>query len=146
MTTTEPPGDGFPAGIHHVALTVTDLAISRTWYRQLLGSEPLLDEDVPALPGHHAGFHHIIFALAGGTILALHGHQTTDSSHRFDERRPGLDHLGFPVRDRAELEAMRQRLDGLGVQHSDLASDALGFGLSFRDPDGIALEFWTARS
>jgi hypothetical protein len=41
---------------------------------------------------------------------------------------------------------MRGRLDDLGVQNGGVTEDALGFGLSFRDPDGIALEFWAPRS
>jgi catechol 2,3-dioxygenase-like lactoylglutathione lyase family enzyme len=136
----------FPATVHHIALTVTDLDASRAWYQSLLGSDPVIDEDVPALTGHHRGFHHTIFVLAGGTILALHGHRDTEPADRFAELRPGLDHLGFGCADRAELERLAARLDELGVEHGGIADDALGHGLSFRDPDGIALEFWAARS
>jgi glyoxylase I family protein len=136
----------FPAAVHHVALTVTDLEASRAWYRRLLDAEPVLDEDVPALPGHHKGFHHTIFMLASGAILALHAHQATDRAHRFDELRPGLDHVGFSCADRAELERLRARLDDLGIRHGGIADDALGHGLSLRDPDNIALEFWAPRS
>jgi glyoxylase I family protein len=67
----------FPATVHHVALTVTDLAASRAWYRRLLGTDPILDEDVPSLADHHQGFHHSIFALAGGFLLSLHSHAAT---------------------------------------------------------------------
>lgn len=131
-----------PTTVHHIALTVTDLKTSRAWYRRLLGTEPVLDEDVPALPGHHDGFHHTLFPLAGGTILALHAHARTDPADRFDERRPGLDHLAFPCRDRAELQSWADRLDRLGLASARIADDDLGHGLSVRDPDGIALEFW----
>jgi glyoxylase I family protein len=136
----------FPAAVHHVALTVTDLEASRTWYRRLLGAAPVIDEDVPALPGHHKGFHHTIFVLPSGVILALHAHVATDSAHRFDEGRPGLDHIGFSCADRDELERLEARLDELGIQHGSIADDELGHGLSFRDPDNIALEFWAPRS
>ncbi|GAA1032350.1 VOC family protein [Virgisporangium ochraceum] len=131
--------------MHHIAVTVTDLEASRVWYRQLLDAEPVLDEDVSALPGHHEGFHHTIFVLGSGVILALHAHSDTDPAHRFDERRPGLDHIGFSCADRDELERVRGRLDELGIKHGGIAGDALGFGLSFRDPDGVALECWAPR-
>ena len=137
---------GFPAAIHHVALTVTDLETSRTWYRRLLNDDPVLDEDVPAVPGHHKGFHHTIFVLPSGVVLALHAHTATDLDHRFDELRPGLDHVGFGCADRAELERLRARLDELGIPHGGIAEDELGHGLSFRDPDNIALEFWAPRA
>jgi glyoxylase I family protein len=136
----------FPAAVHHVALTVTDLPTSRDWYRRLLGADPVIDEDVPGLPGHHKGFHHTIFVLAGGAVLALHAHPSGDRAHRFDELRPGLDHVGFGCTDLAELERLRDRLDGLGISHGGIADDELGHGLSFRDPDDIALEFWAPRS
>jgi catechol 2,3-dioxygenase-like lactoylglutathione lyase family enzyme len=136
----------FPSAIHHVALTITDLEASRDWYRRLLDADPVIDEDVPALPGHHKGFHHTIFVLSSGIILALHAHDATDRAHRFDELRPGLDHIGFSCADRGELERLQARLDELGIQHGGIAEDELGHGLSFRDPDNIALEFWAPRT
>ena len=136
----------FPATVHHLALTVTDLEASRTWYRRLLGTDPVIDEDVPAIDGHHKGYHHTIFALPGGFILSLHGHAATDTGQQFDELRPGLDHVGFGCADREELERLAERLDRLGIEHGDINADALGHGLSFRDPDGIALEFWAPRA
>ncbi len=136
----------FPAAVHHVALTVTDLEASRAWYRRLLDADPVLDEDVPPLAGHHDGFHHTIFQLPGGMILALHAHRGTDLAHRFDERRPGLDHIGFTCSDRAELERWQARLDELGIRHGGIADDELGHGLALRDPDDIALELWAPRS
>jgi catechol 2,3-dioxygenase-like lactoylglutathione lyase family enzyme len=136
----------FPAAIHHVAVTVTDLEASRAWYRRLLGAEPVIDEDVAGLPGHHQGFHHTIFALSSGIILALHAHPATDRATRFDELRPGLDHIGFSCADRGELERLQARLDQLGIKHGGIADDRLGCALSFRDPDGVALEFWAPRA
>jgi glyoxylase I family protein len=72
--------------------------------------------------------------------------QRTQGSPRFDELRPGLDHIGFTCSDRSELERLQARLDELGIQHGGIAEDALGHGLSFRDPDDIALEFWAPRT
>lgn len=135
----------FPTA-HHVALTVTDLEVSRPWYERLLGMEPALDEDVPALRDHHHGFRHIVFALPGEFVLALHKHDATDRDHHFDEFRPGLDHISFGCADRRELERWQERLDELGIKHGGVAEDAQGFGLSFRDPDNIALEFWAPLS
>jgi glyoxylase I family protein len=93
----------FPA-MTHVALTVTDLDASIQWYERLLGIKPVLDEDA-------GGFHHTVYLLQGGTLLGLHKHPATDGNDRFDEHRPGLDHLSFGVADRAELEAWQARLE-----------------------------------
>ncbi len=48
----------------------------------------------------------------------------------------------FPAR--AELEKWRDRLDELGITHGGIKKAAYGSGISFRDPDNIALEFFIA--
>lgn len=123
----------FP-GITHVALTVTDLGASTAFYQQLFDAVPVLDEDAGA-------FHHTVFAV-GGTLVGLHTHPATDTTERFDERRVGLDHVSFTCDDRAQLEVWASRLDDLGIAHGDILDAPYGSGLSFRDPDGIALEFF----
>jgi catechol-2,3-dioxygenase len=67
-------------------------------------------------------------------------HQPREES--FDELRTGLDHLAFRCADRGELGAWALRLDALGVAHGDIVDAPYGSGLSFRDPDNIALEFF----
>ena len=84
--------------------------------------------------------------LSSGFILALHAHPATDRAHRFDELRPGLDHIGFGCAGRGELQRLQAHLDELGVQHGGITEDEHGYGLSFRDPDDIALECWAPRS
>ena len=50
----------------------------------------------------------------------------------------------FGCADRAELEKWTRRLDELGIVHGGIKDAAYGSGVSFRDPDGIALEFFCA--
>ncbi|HEY9413957.1 MAG TPA: VOC family protein [Pseudonocardia sp.] len=124
--------------ITHVAVTVTDLEVSREWYRRVLGSDPVLDEDT-------GPFHHVVFAL-GGTLLGLHGFPDLAETSPFDERRPGLDHLAFGCATRDELVAWADRLDALEVAHGGVVDAPYGSGLSFRDPDNIALELFAPPS
>lgn len=128
MTTTTIPAIG------HVAVTVSDLARSEAWYTKVLGVEPVLDEDT-------GPFRHIVYPL-GGTLLGLHGFPDLATTEPFDERRPGLDHIAFVCADRSELEAWAARLDELGVAHGGVVDAHYGSGLSFRDPDNIALELF----
>jgi glyoxylase I family protein len=120
--------------ITHVAVTVTDLAVSEAWYTKLLGVEPVLDEDT-------GPFRHIVYSV-GGTLLGLHGFPRLTSVDAFDEHRPGLDHIAFGCADRAELEGWEARLDELGITHGGIVDAGYGSGLSFRDPDNIALELF----
>lgn len=122
--------------ITHVAVTVTDLERSTRWYSTLFGADPVLDEDETT-----GGFHHTVFALPGGQLFGLHTHPRHDAGV-FDERRAGLDHVSFACRDRAELEAWRGRLDELGIAHGGIVDAHYGSGVSFRDPDNIAMEFF----
>jgi len=62
-------------------------------------------------------------------------------SEPFDERRPGLDHLAFACANRAELEQWESKLNALGIENGGIVDAPYGSGLSFRDPDNIALEF-----
>ncbi|NKZ12184.1 VOC family protein [Mycolicibacterium septicum DSM 44393] len=125
----------FPA-LAHVAVTVRDLAVSGPWYRTLFGADPVLDEDTDA------GFHHLVWLLEGGTLFGIHQHRNPAPDEGFSEFRVGLDHVGFGCASRADLQAWVERLDGLGIAHGGIVDAPYGSGLSFRDPDGIALEFF----
>ncbi len=127
--------NAFPA-IGHVALTVRSLSVSRPWYQRLLGADPVLDEPVDG------GFHHAVF-LVGGTLLGLHEH-TTPAEGTFSAHNIGLDHVAFACSDRSALTEWADRLEELGIDHGGIVDAHYGSGLSFRDPDGIALEFFAA--
>lgn len=124
----------FPA-LTHVAVTVSDLGRSRPWYNALIGADPVLDEDT-------GPFHHVVWLLGNGTLLGIHQHAKPSSNEPFDELRPGLDHLAFGCANRAELETWEKKLDELGYKHGGIVDAPYGSGLSFRDPDNNALEFF----
>jgi glyoxylase I family protein len=124
--------------ITHVAVTVTDLEKSEAWYSSVLGVKPVLDEDT-------GPFRHIVYSL-GNTLLGLHGFPDLHSKDAFDERRPGLDHIAFGCANRGELVEWAARLDELGIAHGGVVDAGYGSGLSFRDPDNIALELFAPPS
>jgi glyoxylase I family protein len=89
----------------------------------------------------HARLASVVFAL-GDTLLGLHQFPDGTGDERFDERRVGLDHVAFGCSDRNELTRWQAHLDDIGVCHSGIVDAGYGSGLSFRDPDNIALEFF----
>jgi catechol-2,3-dioxygenase len=121
----------------HVAVTVTDLDRSTRWYTELFGSGPVLDEDEAS-----GVYHHTVYLVGGGQLFGLHKHTTDGAGGDFDERDSGLDHIAFACADRAVLDAWGGRLEEIGISHGGVVDRAYGSGLSFRDPDGIALEFF----
>ena len=123
--------------ISHVVITVRDLSVSVPWYEALLEAEPVLDEDTDP------DLHHTVYLLGNNTLLSLHQHFGTPAPEGdFSEYRVGLDHVAFGVADRGELEKWARRLDELGIAHGQIKDASYGSGLSLRDPDGIALEFF----
>lgn len=129
----------FPS-IAHIAVTVTGLDRSTRWYSAFFGAAPVLDEDETT-----GGFHHTVYVLDGGQLFGLHTHPA-GTGEDFDEHRTGLDHVAFACQDRSELESWVARLDQLGVTHASIVDASYGSGLAFRDPDGIALEFFAPPS
>jgi catechol-2,3-dioxygenase len=121
--------------IGHVALTVKDLNQSVTWYEELFGSKPLME-------GDEGTFRHVVWMIGDNNIIGLHEFPDLVDDQPFNERRIGLDHVAFACENRAELERWEKRLDELGVRHGGIVDAPYGSGLSFRDPDNNALEFF----
>jgi glyoxylase I family protein len=125
----------FPA-LGHVAVTVQSCDASKPWYDALFGAAPVIDEDT-------GPFRHVVWALPGGSLIGIHEHPGhTEAGDTFSEYRVGLDHVGFHCAARSDLETWAAHLDGLGYAHSEIVDAGYGSGLSFRDPDGNALEFF----
>lgn len=126
--------------VSHLDLSVSDVESSARWYGEVLGLRRLTRADLD---------NRIMIVLRhddSGLIVGLIQHREP-AADRFDERRPGLDHIGFAVGDRSDLDAWQTRLAELGVEHSPVqdAPSGTGTALVFRDPDNIQLEFWWAR-
>ena len=131
--------------LHHLALTVTDVDASVRWYQDVFGVSLLID--VP----HAGGVGKVLADEQRELMIVIHRHDTNDGGP-FGETTTGLDHAGFVVPERADLEAWQAHLEINGVIRSDVADKALtqspiadepyGSVLVFRDPDNIQLEFF----
>jgi glyoxylase I family protein len=129
--------------IHHLRLTVTDVARSREFYTRLLG----FDVAVESPPRDDPDFESLYPVLWGGVVMVRGGlllglRPVAPDGDRFDEDRVGLDHLSFSVAGRADLEQAVELFDAHGVAHGGIQT-LDGFGihiLPFRDPDNIQIE------
>ncbi|MFN8464729.1 MAG: VOC family protein [Caldilineaceae bacterium] len=120
-------------GVHHVALTVSDVRRSQAFYVELLGFNHLLDFGPRALL--HNGSVVLALTPAPDPSQAIAG-------DRFSENRIGLDHLSLSVASMADLEAAVQLFDAHGLEHGAVKPlDGLGIAvLALRDPDNIQVE------
>ena len=117
------------SGFSHVALTVSDMKVSREFYSQTLGLTVLDSSE---------SYCALLIGGEGLTALILTSHD--GGIHEpFNELRPGLDHVSLAVPDLTSLDAWQARLAERGV-HSDLRRSEWGHHLNFRDPDNIAVE------
>lgn len=130
--------------LHHIRITVTDLARSRAFYSEVLGFEIAAESpghpDDPRVRSDPAQLYGGVVFQTNGFLFGLRPVALSDD--RFDSERVGLDHVSFAVDSRADLDEAIARLDERGVPHGEVIELA-DFGiaiLSFSDPDGIHLE------
>jgi glyoxylase I family protein len=105
--------------IAHGRLTVTDIARSRRFDDAVLGWPVLLEipegADEATRPQLRFLFSGVIDNI-GNALIGLRP-VATDTFH---EDHSGLDHIAFPVANRAELDAAAAYLDELSVAHEDM--------------------------
>ncbi len=135
--------------LHHLALTVSDVEASTRWYEDVFGVHHVMDAP------HPGGVGKVLADDARELMIVLHHHDANDGT-LFGETTTGLDHAGFIVPGRDDLEAWQDHLEANGVVRSDtadkpltqspIADEPYGSVLVFRDPDNIQLEFFSAAS
>ena len=135
-----------PAQLHHLALTVTDVDASVAWYEAVFGIR--FQVDVP----HEGGVGKLLADDDRQLMVVLHRHES-NAGALFDETVAGLDHAGFRVPARSDLEAWQDHLEAHGVvraetadkplTQSPIADEPYGSVLVFRDPDNIQLELFS---
>jgi catechol 2,3-dioxygenase-like lactoylglutathione lyase family enzyme len=122
------------AGVHHVALRVSDLPRAKRFYTETLGFPIVLD--TPDL----------LLFLAGGTVIGLRAPSPeTPVPDVFTPHRVGLDHIALACTEAAELERVAAALASAGIESTGAKTDeALGKRyVAFKDPDRIAWEFYS---
>jgi catechol 2,3-dioxygenase-like lactoylglutathione lyase family enzyme len=132
-------------GLHHIALTVTDLDASIDWYGHVFGISHRMDGP------HEGGIGKLLADDGFELVIVLHRHDVNEGE-LFGEARTGLDHVGLGVPTRAHLEAWQDHLEANGVvraevadkplTQSPIADEVYGSVLVFRDPDNIQLELF----
>jgi catechol 2,3-dioxygenase-like lactoylglutathione lyase family enzyme len=127
----------YSSGFDHVATLTPDLDRFADWYGTVFGAEVTFRMD--AKEGHPKMY---ILDMGGGA--ALNVFEVPESEILGDRRRQGgrggIDHYGIAVRNRAELEATRERLVSVGADIGEIQQLGDCWSLFFRDVDGMELE------
>lgn len=120
-------------GVHHIVLTVSDPSRSAAFYERILGVKAF------------AGNEQVRCVSCGNFLLCLQRPpKQAWPNDRFDENRLGLDHIGFSVESRLQLEELLVALKELNVETAGIEYDPDGQGdyVCFRDLDNIQIEFY----
>jgi catechol 2,3-dioxygenase-like lactoylglutathione lyase family enzyme len=123
-------------GVHHVGLTVPDLAAARRFFVEELGYEQRGERpDYPAA-----------FVSDGKILISLWQVKDPSRAVPFDRAQNiGLHHLALAVDGHAALDALHQRLAQLDEIEIEFAPEPIGGGptrhMMIRAAGGLRLEF-----
>jgi catechol 2,3-dioxygenase-like lactoylglutathione lyase family enzyme len=138
------------SGVHHITLRSQDPPAMRRFYEEVIGlsfMEIPVSGDVTSIWKGAPPEGVLVATQAGSTILVIQPPlEGTPDGDRFSEYRIGVDHLALGVEDRAELDALVERLRAAGVETRGIEIDVvLGKEyVAFRDPDNIQWEAYLA--
>jgi len=123
-------------GVHHVFLTVNDLARSRAFYARLM---PRLGYPATWEFGEGVGW----LSPGGSFWIKQASPEMADAT--FSKDRVGLCEVAFRADSRDEVDALARDLDELGARLLDPPRDYPEYvpgyyAVFFADPDGIKLE------
>lgn len=132
-----------PRRLGHANIFVGDLAASMRFYNEICGIEEVRRE-----PGIGAGFlsngntHHDIGAMqcSNSVRVGIGGHVQIPEGRGHG---PGLNHLGWEMRDEETLVAAWRRAVKAGVDIHRTADHQLARSVYLFDPDGNLHEFYT---
>jgi len=132
------------SAFNHIGLCVTDLAVSRRFYEELLGFTHQRDLQVPDAPTSKllrvpepVGMTAVYLERDGFILELLHFDRPGNAPRRerpFTE--PGLTHLSFSVDDVGAACTRVADLGGEVLEDTDLG----GRAVMIRDPDGQLIE------
>lgn len=136
MTGRAVTGGAATLGVHHIGLTVPDLARARAFFEDVLGYKVVGEK--PEYPA--------VFVSDGVITLTLWQVRDRETYVRFDRKKNiGLHHVALKVGGRAALDDLYERLKAVEDVTIEFAPEALG-GSAVRHmmcliPGGIRVEF-----
>lgn len=142
-------GEVLPRGVHHLALTTDDMAMTAAFYVDVLGMPLVHAMKVPpglgTGPGNRGNppyeeVRHYFFDMGNDSLLAFF-EIPKDAEPRSNRNAVGgMQHVAFTVTP-ARFDEIERRLDEHGIAHTDRIPQLPGMlGIYFYDPSGIRLE------
>lgn len=124
------------SGFNHVATLTTDLDRHVDWYRKVFDADLVFEMEAE---GDHPRM--AIIDLGGAALNVFEvPAESIIGERRSIGHRGAIDHFGLAVADRAALDEVKRRLEGVGADTHEIQQLGNEWSLFFRDVDGAELE------
>ncbi|HEY8606242.1 MAG TPA: VOC family protein [Noviherbaspirillum sp.] len=129
-------------GLHHFAWRCRDAEETRRFYEDVLGL-PLfhfIRSDIVPSTGEYCPYVHIFFRMTDGSCLAFFDLGDDVAPAPSPNTPAWVNHIAMRVDSVQQLEAMKQRLEGHGIEVLGVTDHRIFRSIYFFDPNGIRLE------
>jgi catechol 2,3-dioxygenase-like lactoylglutathione lyase family enzyme len=123
--------------IHHLTLTVTNIADTTTWFQSLLGPADIVEREFEDFSRTR-----MTWPQLDDLRIAVMTHKTMDLTSRFSHLNPGLDHIGFECATPEEVADWAAKIDALGYERGPVEDVPYAIYVTARTPDDIPVEFF----
>jgi len=142
-------GEVLPRGVHHLALTTEDMAMTTAFYVDVLGMPLVHAMKVPpglgTGPGNRGNppyeeVRHYFYDMGNDSLLAFFEIPKGAEPRSNRNAIGGMQHVAFVVTPE-RFDEVEKRLDEHGIDHTPRIEQLPGlYGIYFYDPNGIRLE------
>jgi catechol 2,3-dioxygenase-like lactoylglutathione lyase family enzyme len=130
--------------INHLALTVSDLTRSASFYDRVLGFMGYQRVEVPEATQQLMKTRLLAWASSSGSVT-LRPAKDGSANKAHDRNSPGLNHVAFNATSAEEVDRLHEVLKENGARILDAPAEYPYFpgyyAVYFTDPDGLKLEF-----
>jgi glyoxylase I family protein len=129
-------------GLHHFAWRCRSAEETRHFYEDILGlplAHVIRAENVPST-GEHCPYLHIFFEMADSSYIAFFDLGDGARAAPSVNTPAWVNHIALEVDSDSDLEAMKARLEGHGVEVIGVTDHGFVRSIYFFDPNGFRLE------
>ena len=128
--------------LHHYAYRARDAEETRHFYEDILGLPlyHIIQSDHVPSTGEYCPYTHFFFRLQDGSFIAFFDLGDDEAALPSPNTPRWVNHIAFRLNSIAELEQMKSRLLGHGIEVVGVTDHHVFKSIYFFDPNGIRLE------